>query len=111
MNGLAGYPATGQVRCYDVAGREVPCAGSGQDAGSRRGEGVNGRLPNVVQSQSLIRRSAHVPCAGPAGPRPSAASRPTGPGCSISTVAPWTWCRSRGATAMVAVDIEAGLRP
>ena len=31
------YPATGQVRCYDVAGREIPCAGSGQDAEYRHG--------------------------------------------------------------------------
>lgn len=30
-------PATGQVRCYDDAGREIPCAGSGQDGESRAG--------------------------------------------------------------------------
>lgn len=27
-----GFVQTGQVRCYDTAGREVPCTGTGQDA-------------------------------------------------------------------------------
>ncbi len=30
-------PATGQNRCYDVTGREVPCAASGQDGETRFG--------------------------------------------------------------------------
>jgi hypothetical protein len=30
--------ATGQRRCYDPAGRDVPCAGSGQDGESRTGQ-------------------------------------------------------------------------
>ncbi len=29
---MAHYPETGQHRCYDVRGREIPCQGSGQDA-------------------------------------------------------------------------------
>lgn len=32
-----GYLWTGQRSCHDVAGREIPCAGSGQDAETRRG--------------------------------------------------------------------------
>lgn len=31
------YLATGQVKCYDTTGHEIPCAGSGQDAEYRRG--------------------------------------------------------------------------
>lgn len=31
------YPATGQRRCFDSDGREVPCAGTGQDAETARG--------------------------------------------------------------------------
>ncbi len=30
-------PATGQVRCYDASGREIPCHGTGQDGESRCG--------------------------------------------------------------------------
>lgn len=37
MNSPPPYPATGQVRCYDVAGNEIPCAGTGQDAEYLRG--------------------------------------------------------------------------
>jgi hypothetical protein len=33
----AGYLQTGQRRCYDAMGREIDCAGSGQDAESLRG--------------------------------------------------------------------------
>jgi len=33
----AAYPATGQTRCYDSNGREIPCAGSGQDGERRAG--------------------------------------------------------------------------
>lgn len=32
------YLNTGQVRCYDQAGREIPCAGSGQDAETGPGQ-------------------------------------------------------------------------
>lgn len=32
------YLATGQLRCYDAAGGEVPCPGSGQDGESQCGE-------------------------------------------------------------------------
>ena len=32
--------ATGQDRCYDVRGREVPCAGTGQDGETRSGLGL-----------------------------------------------------------------------
>jgi len=32
-----GYPATGQRSCHAVSGKEIPCAGSGQDGESRRG--------------------------------------------------------------------------
>src|SRR4030042_1901957 len=31
------YLQTGQARCYDAAGREIPCAGSGQDAEFKKG--------------------------------------------------------------------------
>ena len=30
-------PQTGQTRCYDGAGREIPCAGSGHDGADQRG--------------------------------------------------------------------------
>ncbi len=31
------YLATGQTRCHDAVGREIPCAGSGQDGELRTG--------------------------------------------------------------------------
>ncbi len=34
-NGI--LPATGQTRCFDLAGREIPCEGSGQDGELRTG--------------------------------------------------------------------------
>ncbi len=37
VRGACELPFTGQLGCYDDAGREVRCAGSGQDAGSRAG--------------------------------------------------------------------------
>ena len=35
--GIARLPQTGQDRCFDTAGRDIPCAGSGQDAALRSG--------------------------------------------------------------------------
>ena len=34
---MSSYLYTGQTACYDELGREIPCAGSGQDAEDRRG--------------------------------------------------------------------------
>lgn len=35
--GNGALPATGQMLCYDAAGREIPCPGSGQDGESQTG--------------------------------------------------------------------------
>ena len=47
------FPATGQIRCYDGAGREIPCAGSGQDGEWRRG--VAAREPRFDIDGGLVR--------------------------------------------------------
>jgi hypothetical protein len=38
--GMLDLPRTGQTRCYDTAGTEITCAGSGQDAEQRTGAAI-----------------------------------------------------------------------
>lgn len=56
-DGKAGPFRTGQYLCYDAAGREIPCAGTGQDGEGRRGrpwprprfgKPVNGVVPDLM---------------------------------------------------------------
>lgn len=50
---MKGILKTGQIRCYDVAGREIECQGSGQD--SENGAGISWPEPRFMeQGQTVI---------------------------------------------------------
>ncbi|GBE37450.1 hypothetical protein BMS3Bbin08_00039 [bacterium BMS3Bbin08] len=47
-----GYLNTGQTRCYDTSGREVPCSGSGQDAEFKKG--ISWPAPRFEQKNETV---------------------------------------------------------
>jgi hypothetical protein len=45
--GTIQLPQTGQIRCYDTVGTEIPCTGTGQD-GEIRAEVLPGRIQDLL---------------------------------------------------------------